>query len=368
MPPESRIAPIRGAMSIRHLSNIQVLRGLAALMVLMYHIPDELTDRGWANPFPNMTVGAAGVDIFFVISGFIMVYSTARVFQKPGAGIRFLLRRVARVVPLYWAITTIFVFLTIRASRHLTPPDYSIPHIVASYLFLFYPRPEYGDFPLYLQGWTLNYEMFFYLCFSSVLSFSRGAAVTSLSICFVALVVLGQFVPLPWPVDRWANSDILEFVFGMQLAQAYLQGLRLSFRVSAALAVAGFSALLVSAPSVDWWFALRGLAWGPPATAIVAAAALYQPATGGRTRSLLESFGDASYSLYIVHFAFFVGLAAVLGRIIAITAIPAVVYAGLLFLGSIALALLTHKLFEMPLTRALYRRLDRSGESRPTPA
>jgi exopolysaccharide production protein ExoZ len=344
----------------RHLSNIQILRGVAALMVLIYHIGNELGEHGLAESGPLFWTGSAGVDIFFVISGFIMVHSSAAAFAKPGAPGLFLARRVVRLVPLYWFITTISVLAKVWAAGGAGLPGRTWRWFAASYAFLFYPH-EGRDFPLYTQGWTLNFEMFFYFCFAAALLLRRAAALWAMSVGLTALAILGLIVALPWPVDRWANTNIIEFVLGMALAEAHRRDFRLPLPTAIALAAGGFVVFYLSVASVDAWLPYRGFVWGPPALAVAAASTLYRPRRRqGPIRTALEKLGDASYSLYLVHYAFFVGLGRVLEHFVKITEIPPLLYCTALFAGAIGLAFITYGFLEQPATRGLNRALGLS--------
>ncbi|HEX4767442.1 MAG TPA: acyltransferase [Lichenihabitans sp.] len=360
--------PRRSATKLPELTNVQILRGIAALFVVLYHVPDELADRGWdSSIFPVMWVGSAGVDIFFVISGFIMVYSTVGLFRQPRASMNFFLRRLARIVPLYWIFTTIAVFVTIRGERHLDHPDYTIPHFIASYLFTFYLRPGFDDFPIYRQGWSLNYEMFFYVCFALALMLSRPRALVALSMGFVALVGLGVaalhgLISLPWPIEPLANSDLLEFVLGMVLAQLYLKGYRVPRPVAIAGAFAALMTIMLTTTEVAGdWFPYRGFVWGPPAALLVASAVMHEPLPTGAVRRSFEALGDASYSLYLVHSAFFMMLFWLLGHVMDVHRIPALWAGALMLFGAIGSALLLYRYVERPITRALQRWLRRVG-------
>jgi hypothetical protein len=123
------------------LSSIQVLRGIAAVMVVLFHVC-------------GFQIGAAGVDIFFVISGFIMFHTNRNVFGLTGAAILFLKRRILRIAPLYW-LCSAFAFW----------PGVELKSLVASVLFV--PvRSEDGSIHTVLApGWSLNFEMFFYIVF-----------------------------------------------------------------------------------------------------------------------------------------------------------------------------------------------------------
>ena len=344
-----------------HLSNVQILRGIAAVMVLVYHIGNEFSDRGFPGTFPDVGAGSAGVDIFFVLSGFIMVYSTASAFGARGAPALFLARRIVRLVPLYWLVTTVFVVVSVREAPPAGLTGETWRWFAASYAFLFYPHgAERGDFPLYAQGWTLNFEMLFYACFTAMLPFRRGPALWTLSLGLVGFTLLGLATPLPWPADRWANTDILEFVLGIGLAAVHARGARLSLPVAVGLAGVGLATFALTVAWVDDWLPYRGFVWGPPACAVVAAAALYTPSRGGTLRAALETLGDASYALYLVHYAFFLGLGDALDRFVPVATLPPTLYGSLCFCGAIALAFAVHRFIERPMARGLDRALGLS--------
>jgi hypothetical protein len=223
--------------TIRPLAGIQILRAVAALGVVIHHMQSELIQRGFDNPFPDFEVGAFGVDLFFVISGFIMVYSSGRFFARPDGGRRFFLKRLIRIVPLYWLFTTLLVFIAIRGTWHTGA--YSVKEFIASYLFI--PAPDRLGLmiPTYPPGWTLNYEMFFYVCFASALRWSRPIAVSLVVSALTALVILGYMVALPQPIAFWTDSLCLEFCYGIGLALLFLRGWRIRPLVRLALLITG---------------------------------------------------------------------------------------------------------------------------------
>jgi exopolysaccharide production protein ExoZ len=79
----------------------------------------------------------------------------------------FFLRRLIRIVPLYWAMTTAYLVFFLVAYIDLAAANISLGTIIASFVFLPYPKPDATMFPLHMLGWTLNYEMFFYVIFAS---------------------------------------------------------------------------------------------------------------------------------------------------------------------------------------------------------
>ena len=277
---------------------IQLLRAVAATAVVFNHVwYDFVHHLGLPNALPKILgYGGAGVDLFFVISGFVMVYSSDALFGRNGVSLRFFLRRIARIVPLYWLMTSVmFVYVV---SRGFAASDASLKLAVASYFFIPFARPSGEIDALYGVGWTLNYEMFFYFVFAVALIARREVAVSVIAGLFVALVAIeAVFSDLPMPLAYWANPIILEFVLGMAIALLYRRGIRLSpVGVGLILGAAiGEFAWCIS----PWGIELpRTIGLGFPATLAVAALALTR-----RPIVLpgVAALGDASYSLYLIH-------------------------------------------------------------------
>ena len=286
--------------------SVQILRAIAAGMVVVYHVQVDLVSAAGATPgLPNLTVGAAGVDIFFVISGFIMVYASERQFGAPGGWRSFLLRRIIRICPLYWAVTAFHV-LVAMAAPGLFSTTFGPAFILASCLFWPVARPDGLIAPVVAQGWTLNFEMFFYLLLAAAMVAPRRRAVLVTSVALVTFVLAGQVGGLPFPLSYWAHPIILDFVAGLLLGLAHREGLRLGPGARIGLVLAGVLAYLLAAPAPGDDILDSGarsfLVWGAPAVLIVAGAVLGEPAArlGGAGR-VLCFLGDASYALYLTH-------------------------------------------------------------------
>jgi peptidoglycan/LPS O-acetylase OafA/YrhL len=338
------------------IQSIQTLRAIAALAVVAMHIPEDLAVRGYGH-LPSFVRGAFGVDLFFVISGFIMVYASRHLFAREGAGIEFILRRAARIVPTYWLVTSVLVY--IARQQIGVSADYSWQHIVASYLFIPYPNPRDGSIlPLLPLGWTLNYEMFFYGVFAFALVLPRVAAIAAISVLFIMMTIAGALLPLPQPLRFWADPQILEFVYGMLLAEAYLRGFRLS-RPAAVLAfLAGAGGVMLYEPGISSSALPRGIAWGLPAAAIFAGVVLSERWMA-RSTGILPALGAASYSLYLTHPVLFIFMALYFTRLGLPAYSPLLLTAGLWLLGAVVVAAVTYVAFERPVTRFLQRRIGR---------
>ena len=119
--------------------SIQVLRALAAFMVAIHHVqPDAAVvaaRAGLSFTRSDLLPWMAGVDIFFVVSGFIMVHASQDLFGRDGASSLFLKRRLARIVPLYWAMTTLFLLVGLVVPAVLNSGVPSLGQVLGSYLF-----------------------------------------------------------------------------------------------------------------------------------------------------------------------------------------------------------------------------------------
>lgn len=340
------------------LYGLQTLRALAALMVLAGHIRAEA-----AHYFALDLPGAAlpwtrGVDIFFVISGFIVTLSAARFAGRPGA---FLSRRLRRVVPLYAFFTTLMVALLLVTPGALKDTGLDPAQILSSYLFLPYERGDGRIAPVLSLGWTLNYEVFFYVVLALCLALPRP-----LLTCCIALAAFCHIAPLLPPVTAvrfYGDPLVLEFIFGVILARLWQCGfVRPSARLALAALVLGLALMTVLHQST----LPRVLAAGLPATLIVGAGTLLAP----RGPLPFQALGDASYALYLSHR--FVLRAATLVLVPLLPATPLAALVFCLLVGGLSLwaALAVHRHIERPLTRALTprpARLTRGFAAKPKP-
>ena len=348
---------------MREIGGIQVLRGVAALGVVAFHAQQELMWRHLPSLLPDLLIGAAGVDVFFVVSGFIILYASAPLFGRAASVILFARRRVARIVPLYWL--TLAVYALYAAAYHLPPYDlHAIERgLVLSMLFV----PAHDNAPLLTTGWTLNFEMFFYTLFALALPFERRRAVTALSAGLVAYGVAGVLGWLPGWGSALASSLLFEFVAGLWIAEVCLSGVRLSRVGSVALVGGGVFAFAVIAAfdfaSYQLW---RGVVWGLPATALVAGCALATGRQAGRVRRIFERLGDVSYALYIVHYVLFGFLSRVALPWFPTGRLGVMAYFALLMVAALGAGWLIHIALERPMYRWMTgRRLRPTGPKLP---
>lgn len=261
--------------------SVQALRAVAALMVVMFHV----TQSAWV-------IGAAGVDIFFVISGFIM--GTIGLKEKPA---EFMGKRLIRVVPLYWGMTIAMCMAALVPGLFANfSPDAGM--LIKSLLFIPFSDAEGNLFPLMVVGWTLNYEMFFYAVFALGLWLRKP-----LLLCFAVMGLLAAIAFIWHPtadIPRfYLNPILLEFAAGLAFSQWLL---RLPRWLGPVFLLAGLAAFAMVAGLKSDGGLYRLFVWGLPAMLVVAGAILTEKKIGwSPVLRPLELVGDWSYSLYILH-------------------------------------------------------------------
>jgi exopolysaccharide production protein ExoZ len=285
---------------------LQILRGLAAALVAYQHAVVNWASKGAAAGAAPvlLQVGEFGVKLFFCISGFIIVHTAARLPQGWPSTRTFWLRRLERIAPLYWVITLLYV-----AKNALAGQGNSAAEVFKSLAFIPYVNREGLVQPILGLGWSLNFEMFFYLLFGALFLLPRrwhlSAAVGLMTGLFAAraLGCLGDGSD-PHVLYHWADVMILYFVAGM-LASPVAQYWRekgwprlgqdaAAFVIVAwVLFYAGWVLRAFPAPAVTW----MPLASALPVLVCVTArtgpcSAPWRP---------LIAAGDASYSTYLAH-------------------------------------------------------------------
>ena len=341
-------APIRRAGDLR-LDGVQFGRGIAACLVVLYHggrMLDLPQYVGHGTLVKSLfTFGNAGVDFFFVLSGFIIFHVHRRDIGQPGRVGHYLWRRVTRIYPMYWAVTGLIILMAIvkRDWADLAPG-----HVLTSLLMLPYP----GE-PLLGVGWTLTHEVLFYAVFA-ILILSRRAGL-ALVLAWLGLTVAGLTAPLgPMLMQFLADPFHLEFLFGTLAALAFL---RVPSRHAGMLAIVGVLLFAATGALVDMGrlsgneFICR-LAFGGASALILYGVSLCEKEGVIRIPRWAAYLGAASYSIYLVH-TIFIGFAArILFKLPVIQALP---NAATLLVAAIAIAAgcLAYQWVEKPLQNAV---------------
>ncbi|MBX9604822.1 MAG: acyltransferase [Gammaproteobacteria bacterium] len=264
---------------------VQCLRGLAALLVLFHH------SRLYMPAAPEWTnFGARGVDVFFVISGFVMAHSLSqRDSRGLAAATDFAVRRLLRVVPLYWVATFLLIRHDLLAGR--------VPECLwKDLLFIAHESIQFPGrmYPVLVPGWTLNYEMFFYGLLAVALLFTRNAART-IGAVLLLMTGIGWCVKPPNSsvAGFYTSPFLVLFVAGMILHGARSHLPRLGAGPAASILVAALIVMCAPLPGP------RLVAVGIPALIAVGAAVQLSSVSTASFR-LPIALGDASYSIYLL--------------------------------------------------------------------
>jgi peptidoglycan/LPS O-acetylase OafA/YrhL len=286
--------------AIRQIDGLQILRAAAVFLVAWLHAGQILG----SNELPHF--GAFGIDIFFVISGFIISSVLLRTQQAPGAHATwgFLKRRLIRIFPIYW------FFALLESARLLHGHGFSLQNCFPGFLLLpnLYPR-----YPLIVGfSWTLIFEMFFYYVLSAILLVTVKQAVPVSIAFFGASILLGRIVGIQRPV--WiivCNPMLLEFIFGAAIALFYIRfgkarklgiamvilGVAISLYLRAYPEFGGATGISMVLAGVE--VMRRVLTWGLAATMIVAGVIFWSPAIRTQPGKISVILGNASYSAYL---------------------------------------------------------------------
>jgi len=308
------------------LDSIQFLRAVAATLVVYAHSIDLSQQYGKSaqEGFHFLSdVGCIGVDLFFVISGFIITYVAGK-YTGAGEGVKFLQKRFYRINPIYYIATALFIF-TIMIRFWMVGRNYDLgsDQFIDSAIdtFLILPLSPNSFAPLLMIGWTLTFEWLFYILFFATILSGAKRKILLLSGIIAALIAFGYIVkPQDLRLTILTNAIMLEFLLGVLICQLYRQVKKVPVYLSAALLLAGIAwyvylvfdtnpliaaigPVLTGSLSMD-----RFLHWGIPSS-LIFAGCIFLERSGKLSwlwsNRLSRLVGDASYSIYLVHFSAF---------------------------------------------------------------
>lgn len=290
----------------RQLDGVQFGRGFAACLVVLYHCGRMLALPQYVGHGTLVkslfTFGNAGVDFFFVLSGFIILSVHRRDIGYPGRVGHYLWRRVTRIYPMYWAVTALIILMTIvkRDWASLAPA-----HVANSLLIL----PSSQE-PLLGVGWTLAHEMLFYAAFAALILSRRVGLL--LILAWLALTAVGLVTPGGQMLLQFvADPYHLEFAFGALAALAFL---RTSSRHAGIIALGGILLFVATGAMVDLGrltsnMAICRVLFGGGSALILYGVSVLEKEGRIRIPRWAAYLGAASYSIYLVH-TLFIGFAA----------------------------------------------------------
>ncbi len=291
----------------KKLKNIQALRGVAVLLVVFFHMAAlEEKYGGMHTLLPDfLQFGMFGVDLFFVISGFVMVTVTRGKFQQPQQAFIFLYHRVSRIYPLYWFYSLLVLAICLLLPSSVNNSEWEQVNILSSFLLL-----PHEQMPLLMVGWTLIHEIYFYLVFFLLLFLPEKHLIIGMGL-WVAILLLFQLqiTPDSPPALRLISHPLtIEFIGGCLLAvrtakvkstlsaSSFLFAAVFIFLVALLCFILQWQTTGIANPP-GWW---HTLILGMPALLIVYCFVRLEQQHVILPEPLCR-IGDISYSIYLSH-------------------------------------------------------------------
>ncbi|MFC6376603.1 acyltransferase family protein [Tatumella terrea] len=315
--------------------SIQYLRFFACLMVVTLH----LTKKSYLNNGDGyLYFGASGVDIFFIISGFIMSYISNK---KETTSLDFIKNRTLRIYPIY--LITLIPFLGIFLAYPSIVNTHSLPPSIIKSITLL---PFLSGGSLNMVSWTLSYEFYFYIIYAISLSIGKNAIRNS-SIIIMTMLFLGHIFKI-----RFISSMIsLEFVFGMFIYEFIYNKVEVGIKKSILLMLTGLCWIVFSSKAeVGGDDIIRVLYYGIPSALIFIG--FLSTKIFSKKINKLVLLGDASYAIYLTHILTINAVYLVFKRI----GMQETLYLPMIIIGvslSIAIGLVVHLMIEKPVTKKL---------------
>ncbi len=329
--------------------SIQYLRGIASLLVVLSHIAWKNIQAGGSTMHWWHEAGTFGVDIFFIISGYIMVYITQNMHQKPSNIRIFLKKRFIRIVPLYWFYTLIalIIFWLIPERVNSAGGD---TQIIKSFFLL--PLDSNENY-LVGVGWTLHYEFLFYILFAFGLLFSRKVGnllVTSLLLFSLFYAIFMPMEGMSYIAYSFFNDIYIEFTLGIFLYFLLLKIKTLSPLVSVISLFFGLLSFYYLYTGGSF-FGIHHIDRGISAFLICFGVVSLEPFLKERASKLLIELGNASYSTYLLHPFILVAVVMVADKLEGIFPISEIFLILLMFISAIGGGYLSHLFIEKNLIR-----------------
>jgi peptidoglycan/LPS O-acetylase OafA/YrhL len=336
---------LQSGVSNEKLVGIQTARGIAALLVVFYHSARMISLPQYAGyiPFGNvLNFGHAGVDFFFVLSGFIIYYVHQGDIGSPRGLPRYLWRRITRIYPVYWVVTAMVLALQLFSP---TPDPWDPGHVVKSLLLI----PEGRD-PVLGVAWTLTHEMLFYLVFAvAILNRRIGVLVFA---AWAGLVVVQLLDPIPPGFLRFLAAPYhLQFFMG--IAAAHLTK-HANIPMPRLVAMAGTLAFFTVAMAENaglfvWAGPLSQILYGLSAMLIVLGLAVAELRGEFKVGAAGAFLGAASYSIYLIHTVVIGPAARILMNLGLVKIIPAGIVFAMVAVAALIAASILYYFAERPL-------------------
>lgn len=284
--------------SIKTIFSLQLLRYLAAIIVVGYHTEESLRDRTLYDIYEFFSFGSIGVDIFFVISGFIIALTTSKVSEKTSfdQAKNFAIKRCIRIVPIYWFYTALKVLMVLLLPALALRSELQVGHLASSFFFI----PDMASWglvqPILPVGWTLNFEMLFYVIFTIAILINQNKILVTL-VAFCSIFVTAHWFPNSLAFEFYAQSIIFEFLLGLIIFEMVKRIKTVPFWLNMSFLLLSIFLLNSSSGEINHIFTI-----GLGAFFLVFSVIYFERhLQNKKIQRVSEVLGDSSYSLYLSH-------------------------------------------------------------------
>jgi exopolysaccharide production protein ExoZ len=272
------------------LKSLQILRAVAATGVVYFHIG--------AVPL----FGSFGVDIFFVISGFVM----AMVVENGQSPRVFAVSRLTRIAPLYWTLTTCLLILAAISPQLLNSTTFNLTNYIKSICFIPYFKESGQLQPILAVGWTLNYEMFFYFCIWLSIIVSRRLYIPlTFALLAAAYIVLGELSTNSVLQNFFGSSLLFEFALGILAYRIHKSRVLIRLGSATLLVISLLSFIFMAVAETLHFGTARIITYGIPSIALVLSITALEDTSilmNNPIVSVIAVIGDGSYATYLSHY------------------------------------------------------------------
>ena len=347
---------------MRKINQIQFLRAMAAIFVAISHVWGINGIIG--KPFGFDYIGGFGVDIFFVISGFIMCYTTKDVFTNPRVeAISFMAKRVLRIYPIYLIVATpAVIYLMIQF--HAAGGEISFYDVIGNILLLptFTQDPDYHMY--FYVAWSLCYEMMFYIMFSvlMILCKSKKTLIFYMVAIMFGMVSIVNLLGLQGEMLGWVNltymigdSLMINFALGCVIYIIFSKFKRYYVRPLVSITIISLAVICGVILAQHQYYRL--FRFGIPAFIIVLVA-LYTRTECGSDSLLSKTglyLGNASYSIYLIHLY----IVFISGWVYSITPLSKDVTGAIMSIVAVSLGCVFYTVIEKPINKAIHAKFYR---------
>ncbi len=281
----------------RKFSILQIYRGIAAILVVLYHFTKlfyrQHNGLVLFNNFFDFG-GYIGVDFFFVLSGFIITYNHYPDIGNPNKLLPYFIKRLVRVYPIYWFFFCIYLVLLFFTQR-LFFSEHNFPYFFKSFFLIYQP-----GFPVMMVAWSLCFEVFFYCCFGYSIILSKRFAIF-ISIIWLSVILIYNILFK----DTLLSYPFFVFILNINVGR-FLLGCVAGYLVLTYKAISSTWFLLAGIVSLTLYFNINGSNWN--VNALLETMSFVFIIIGSTNlekhfpfKDLFIKIGDASYVLYLFH-------------------------------------------------------------------